>query len=343
MKTFYSKVFFLINIFICLSFFSFAQEKNISLKKIGTFQCGEQPKQVLFSSDGKKIVLPLLDDQGFDVFDVKKGKMQDRIFPPNCQKKGFAEGLFVPEKNAFFVSQMTTGYIYEYSATDFEFRREINTQGVWSKFIAWSSEKSLLAVSNWVSNDISLIDYETGTLVKKIKTASAPRGMVFVDGGENIISLSFEGGRIEKFSVSTGNLIDSIYVEKSAMRHVVVDSLYKTAYVSDMYHRCVYSLDLDSFMIKERVRVFSNPNTIELLNDSWLFVSSRGPNNPKDYTLRSPENGKITVISTDTMTPVLEIQGGNQPTGLDISPDGKILCFSNFQDANLELYQINVE
>ena len=336
--------------FLCLtiiifnfSYFSFTEETKIYLEKIGTFQCGEQPKQVLFSPDGKKIVLPLLDDQGFDVFDVSNGKMQSRICPPNSSQKGFAEGLFIPEKNAFFVSQMTTGLIYEYSATDFKFRREINTHGVWSKFIAWSPEKSLLAVSNWVSNDISLIDYETGTVVKKIKTASAPRGMIFVDEGENLISLSFEGGRIEKFSVSSGDLIDSIYVEKSAMRHVVVDSLFKTAYVSDMYHRNIFSIDLDSFEIKNKIRVFSNPNTIDLLDGRWLFVSSRGPNNPTDYTLRSPENGRITIIDTKTMTVALEIQGGNQPTGLDISPDGKILCFSNFQDANLELYKIILE
>ena len=60
--------------FLCLtiiifnfSYFSFTEETKIYLEKIGTFQCGEQPKQVLFSPDGKKIVLPLLDDQGFDV------------------------------------------------------------------------------------------------------------------------------------------------------------------------------------------------------------------------------------------------------------------------------------
>ena len=31
---------------------------------------------------------------------------------------------------------------------------------------------------------------------------------------------------------------------------------------------------------------------------------------------------------------------GNQPTGLDINRDGTLLCFSNFQDANIEVYSI---
>ena len=73
----------------------------------------------------------------------------------------------------------------------------------------------------------------------------------------------------------------------------------------------------------------------------WLFVSSRGPNNKEDYTKRSPENGKIQIIDTQTMKVIQAFEGGNQPTGLDISPDGKYLCFSNFPDENIELYEIN--
>ena len=76
---------------------------------------------------------------------------------------------------------------------------------------------------------------------------------------------------------------------------------------------------------------------------SFIFASTRGPNNPKDYTKRSPSNGKIHIIDADTMSIVKTFYGGNQPTGLDVSPDGSLLCFSNFQDANIELYKITCE
>ncbi|MBO4732683.1 MAG: YVTN family beta-propeller repeat-containing protein, partial [Spirochaetaceae bacterium] len=62
--------------------------------------------------------------------------------------------------------------------------------------------------------------------------------------------------------------------------------------------------------------------------------------NKEDYTKRSPVNGKIQIIDTTTMQIVKTIEGGNQPTGLDISRDGTLLCFSNFQDANIEVYSI---
>ncbi len=108
---------------------------ELRLTKIGTFKCGKQPKQVLFSPDDAYIVMPLLDENGFDIFSLAEKKVIKRIVPPNGNKLGFVEGLFIPEKNAFFVSQMTTGKIYEYTYPGFEYRREISTEGTWSKFM----------------------------------------------------------------------------------------------------------------------------------------------------------------------------------------------------------------
>ncbi len=330
------KRFILIVLAFCASFAS-AQP---SVSKTGVYSCGKQPKQVLFSPDNKYIILPLLDDNGFDIFSVEDKKVERRINPPEASKTGFAEGLFIPEKNAFFVSQMTTGKIHEYSYPGFVYRRSINTDGTWSKFIAYSPEKNMLAVSNWVSNDVSLIDYDSGKVLRKISTGKAPRGLYFLNKGASIISLSFEGGLIEQFATDTGKKEKSLYVKDAAMRHIVVSSDGKEAYISDMFHRSVLKLDLAGFKITQSVKVFNNPNTIDLYQDRWLFVSCRGPNNPQDYTKRSPVNGKVLVIDSTDMSIVKEIPGGNQPTGLDVSSDGRFLCFSDFQDAKVELFKI---
>lgn len=310
------------------------------LIKIGTYKCGRQPKQVIFSPDSQFIIMPLLDDNGFDVFSIKEKKVIKRISPPHSKSKGFAEGIFIPEKNAFFVSQMTTGNIYEYSYPGFEYRRTISTTGNWSKFIAFNSRKQLLAVSNWVSNDVSIIDYKTGECIRKLETGAAPRGICFINNGRSLLSLSFDGGLIEEFSVDDGKRTRYISIKNAAMRHVVINRAGTRAYVSDMYYRTIYEINLYTFKIERKTEVFNNPNTICFYKYRWLFVSSRGPNNKTDYTKRSPQNGKIQIIDVDTMTVINSFEGGNQPTGLDISPDGKYLCFSNFQDENIELYEI---
>ena len=327
--------------FIMIIATSFVHAQEPVLTKVGTYKCGRQPKQVLFSPDSKYIIMPLLDDNGFDIFSVQEKKIIKRINPPNAAKVGFAEGLFIPQKNTFLVSQMTTANVYEYSYPAFELIRTIPTTGNWSKFIAFSSEKQLLAVSNWVSNDVSIIDYKTGECLRKIKTGAAPRGLYFIEGGKTIISLSFDDGLIEKLDVETGKQLNVIKVSNGAMRHIVLNDDNTKAYVSDMYHRLVYEVNLTTFKITSQTQVFNNPNTIKLYNNRWLFVSSRGPNNKEDYTKRSPENGKIQIIDTQSMKIILSFEGGNQPTGLDVSPDGKYLCFSNFQDENIELYEIN--
>lgn len=304
------------------------------------FHCGSQPKQVIFSPDNRSIVVPLLDDNGFDVIPSGEGSVMQKVLPPRAEKKGFAEGLFIPEKNAFLVSQMTTGYVYEYEYPGFTFRREIKCGGVWSKFIAWSSGTQQIAVSNWLSDTVSIIDYESGVVVQTIHTKSAPRGILFAENGTVLIVLCFDGGSIQKFNTVTGEETASIDVKKSAMRHIVINSSGTKAYVSDMYHASVYAVDLVSFKITAVWRVFNNPNTLALDEDRWLYVSSRGPNNPDDYTKRSPVNGRITLIDVTDGKIVRTIEGGNQPTGLAVSSDGKQLCFSNFQDADIELYRI---
>ena len=312
----------------------------VSVEKIGVYSCGRQPKQVLFSPDDAYILLPLLEDTGFDVFSVAEKKVIRRISPPGADKLGFAEGLFIPQKGVFLISQMTTGCLHEYSWPGFEYRRTIKTGGNWSKFIAYSAEKDLLAVSNWVSNDISLLDYTSGTLLRLIPTGKAPRGMLFLDGGKSLVSLSFDSGLIEKFAVDSGKRTACITVPNACMRHICCTGDQKTAFVSDMYNRQVYKIDLAAFRITGQCRVYRNPNTIDLLDDRWLFVSTRGPNNPEDYTKRSPSNGKIHIIDTKDMSIIETFEGGNQPTGLDISKDGTTLCFSDFQDAAIELYRI---
>ena len=122
---------------------TFLNAEQPLLTKIGTYKCGRQPKQVLFSPDSKYIIMPLLDDTGFDIFSVQEKKIIKRIQPPNASKVGFAEGLFIPEKNVFLVSQMTTANIYEYTYPGFEYKRTIPTTGNWSKFIAFNSQDQL--------------------------------------------------------------------------------------------------------------------------------------------------------------------------------------------------------
>ena len=109
-------------------------------------------------------------------------------------------------------------------------------------------------------------------------------------------------------------------------------------------------------MLKSRVEVYNmktnrliktmktyyRPNTIVLSPDhNRLYVSSRGPNNPKTYLMKGPHFGKVHVFDTTTFKQIDVWQGGNQPTGLDVSPDGCTVVSSDFLDRRIRVYRYN--
>src|SRR4030042_2930398 len=222
----------------------FRPQKNPTLiKQVGIFNCGSLPKQVIFSPDLKYIYLLLLDGYGFEIFDMDTLSIINKIdIPMDKELKGFAEGLFIKEKNTFLISQMTTGRIYEYSYPDNKFLRAIDTKGLWSKFIAWSQSLEVIAISNWSSNDVSIIDYTTGKLARKIHTAPAPRGLAFSNDGKFLYVSSYEGGMIHKFNTSNWIEENHIFKNNGAMRHIVITKDNSKIYVSNMYHNEIYEI-----------------------------------------------------------------------------------------------------
>jgi DNA-binding beta-propeller fold protein YncE len=87
-------------------------------------------------------------------------------------------------------------------------------------------------------------------------------------------------------------------------------------------------------------KVFANPNTIvESADGRYLYVSCRGHNNPKSFLLKGPDFGRLMVIDIATRKVVEEIEAGNQPTGLDVSPDGKYVVLTDFLDHAMRVYE----
>ena len=195
-----------------------------------------------------------------------------------------------------------------------------------------------------IQDDVAIIDYSTGDLIQMIGGIISPRGLAFTNSGEFLFITGYDSGEILKINTSNWEREGRIFKKRAAMRHAVVTSDDSTLFVSDMLHREIYEIKTDTFTVTHlyKIPAYPNPNTIDISGyGKLLFVSSRGPNNPVDYTLRSPEDGKILVFNTVTKELLTIIKGGNQPTGLDVSNDGNILAFSNFLDNTIELYDIS--
>ncbi|MGI5065926.1 beta-propeller fold lactonase family protein [Treponema putidum] len=314
---------------------------------VKVFSTGRKPKSVTFVND-KTVAAALLDGSGFDLIDIESGDTK-RISPPKeyAEKFGFVESLVLKHKNELWVSQMPTASIHIFDLTSFEYKRTIKSTGTWSKVMAYNAGLDKVYLSNWTSHDISVIDPSSYKEESKIKTKAVPRGMAFSQDGKFIYCAQFEDSagnsqcKLIKKSLADYKTVYEGGV-KGAKRHIVTDYDRKLIYVSDMKNNIVevYSMDEDKLIAS--IKVFFNPNTIQLSPDkTLLYVSCRGPNNPdKGYLYAGYVFGRLDIIDTKTFTRIESIEAGNQPTGLDVSPDGKTIVLSDFLDNRIRVYKL---
>ncbi len=125
------------------------------------------------------------------------------------------------------------------------------------------------------------------------------------------------------------------------MRHLVGDPARGLVYASDMARAHTLVVDTATGEVTELAPVDRVPNTIDLDPEGRvLYVSNRGRNNPVTYYEPGPEWGSVVLVDTATGRHLDAIVGGNQPTGLDVSPDGTLLASSDFLDDRVTVYRI---
>ena len=321
--------------------------KNISQESGGqTVRCLYQisgvpsPKSIAFNPDGQEFwVTSLMNTiRGVVVFNAATGKHKKDIQLPDG---GGVEIVFNREGSRAFVSQMETGRVFEIDAVTKEILRTFDTESSWTKVLALSFEEDLLFASNWVGNDISVIDLETGKLLKNIPVVRTPRGIYPEKEGGFLYVAGFNLGEIQKINLQTeeGPIL---YQGRGAMRHIAADEEKGVLYFSDMAEGVVLQLDMLTDQIKEFAQTDNNPNTIALTPDKKaLIVSNRGINHPSGrYDIPGPELGTILFFNTDSSERIATLVAGNQPTGLSVSPDGEYFVYSNFLDGNLALCRV---
>ena len=307
------------------------------LSSLVRFECGPRPKQIAFSPDGSEIWVALLEGCGLEVFDSFTGTKLDEVRLGDC---GAVELVFSRDGSTVYASQMETASVYEIDRATRSIRRQLHTGGVRPKVIVLSPDERILYASNWVSDDVSQIDLVTGELIRRIRTVDTPRGLYVTPDGSRLYVAGSENGEIQRIDLADlhGTVI---FKTSGAMRHMVGDDTRGLLYVSDLSMAHAYVVDLATDKVTKLVDTDQRPNTMDLSPDGrLLFISNRGRDNPLTYLHPGPEWGDVLVVDAATGVILDAIVGGNQCTGLDVSPDGTLLAFTDFLDDTVRVYKI---
>lgn len=301
------------------------------------FKCGPNPKQVAFTPDGSEMWVSLLGGYGLQIFEPTTGRKLDGV---DLGDYGAVEVIFSRDGTKAYASQMETASVFEIDRATCQVKRTFKTGGDWTKVLLLSPDEKTLWASNWISNDVSEIDLTTGKLVRRMKTVVTPRGLYVTPDGKRLFVAGFENGDIQRIDLATGKG-EVLFKTGGAMRHMVGDDQRGLLYVDDMSTKEVFVVDLATEKVTKLADTNERPNTMDLSPDGKvLYVSNRGKDNPKTYYIPGPEWGSVLAIDTATGKILDAIVGGNQCTGLDVSPDGRLLAFSDFLDNKIRVYTI---
>ncbi len=313
--------------------------KGLLLQSLVRFKCGTQPKQVAFTPDGKELWVSLLAGQGLEIYDPITGKKLDSI---KLGKYGSVEIIFNKAGSRAYVSQMETASVFEIDTATKEVLRTFKTGGTWPKIMLLSPDEKTLWASNWSSNNVSEIDLATGKTVHRIPTVANPRGLYETADGRALYVAGFKSGELQKIDLATRN--GKVIFKKTggSMRHMAVDEKRGLLFIGDLTSNAVWALDLATDEVTKLADTDPCPNTIALSPDKrMLFVSCRGEDNPDTgYLTKGLEWGSVLVFDAASGEVLDAIVGGNQCTGLDVSPDGRLLAFSNFRDDDIWVYTV---
>lgn len=170
------------------------------METIGT---GPNPHEIIITPDQKFAYLSNYAPPGntISVIDLRARKHIRQI---STGEIGRIHGTAIaPDgKRAYFTAGQT-GYVVEVDTKTHEVIRNIPTHGKISHMVYVSPDGKYLLTANIVSENISIIDRKTGTLVKQVPAGKGVEGMAFTPDGQKLWALNQTGGSVTIIDVKT--------------------------------------------------------------------------------------------------------------------------------------------
>lgn len=320
----------------------FFDPRNVPVisKKISSIQTAIEPKQVVVDDDRKRAYVTCMKGhilQEFSYEDNNLTLLQQWKFPEQCVEAEFISSLIYITTTNFKRGDEQRSHLWIFDSFVGQIISSVDTLGEWSKVIVVDSLRKLVFVSNWHSNDVSVIDIsdlKDLKFVQKVSCDKAPRGLVLRPDGV-VLATSFYGRKI--FAIGRIGQRYEIIKESEPfdptgyggnMRDILITRDGKTVWVSNLGRNMVHWYDAKTLELGGSISIPREPNSMRFMtiNEHIIGVSCR-------------KDGVICFIDTETKKPIgVSERTKKLPTGLAAIEGGFIV--TNFDDNSMELHKV---
>ena len=302
-------------------------------EKIAEYKVGEDPKQVQFHKD--LLYVPSMKDARLDVFKLGHDKKIREIPLPGMP----VEVMIDPENELCFISEMGKGKNGTNSVICLDLKKpdkikfRTETKGTWPKFMARRPHTNELWVSNWLSDNTSVIDIQKGETINIFDSGKTPRGIAFTPDGSTGYVCGYYSRDVMKFDADQKKMVDRIrmpfplWTYQGTPRHIVIDNEGRYGYVSNMGRGTIHKIDLKTDKIIATSFSGRRTATVEIFPDQKQIAAV---NHGETF---------ITLFDTVTLNPVATIPTKGHAFGLDIHEKGDIIASVSFDTKVLELFK----
>lgn len=308
--------------------------------KLTSAKTALEPKQVTVDEAHKLAYVSCMKGQRLQEFSFAQNTLvltNEWQLDEQCVECDFWNGLVLLTTTNFRRGNNQKSHLCVFNPATGTILSKIDTQGEWSKVIVVDGARHIAFISNWHSNDISVIDLADITLpkvVQKVSCDEAPRGMMLKSDG-TLIATSFYGRGIFMIAQSDKNYQ---ITKRSArfdpagyggnMRDILSCTDKKTVCVSNLGRNMVHWYDAQTLELIGSLSTPRQPNSMRFMKTPTpiIGVSCRRDN-------------LVFFFDESTKKPIgVSAKTERLPTGLAAVEDGFIV--TNFDNNSIELHQV---
>lgn len=186
------------------------------------------------------------------------------------------------------------------------------------------SVTSYAYISNSGSNNVSVINTVTNTVVATLSVGSGPHGVCVRQDGKSVYVANSSSNNVSVINTATNTIVATVSVGNTP-NQVCISPDGESVYVTNLGSNTVSVINTATNTVVATVSVGIGPYGI--------CVSPNG----KSVYVENINSNNVSVINTVTNSVVATVSVGNSPHGVCVSPDGKNVYVANTSSNNVSV------